>query len=212
MQIRKNEMSRNKIRSTVCIVLLVLNVFLAFYSIGAPKGKDRVNPHSYPAYVDSSGMGDLLRLNSDTVAITDDGEEFILESGYEMCAVEYLDDGSIRIYNSHGTSIEGCEDIYLTVKNADYEDVTEEVKANTARLNRQSQEKIREDIMKQIFWFIFPTAEGHFLVALISAVLIALVDGCCLKFAAQYGELRAFTVVNILVLAFLSGYVILYVL
>ena len=206
-------MSRNKIRSTVCIVLLVLNVFLAFYSIGAPKGTDRVDPYSYPAYVDSSGMGDLLRLNSDTVAITDDGEEFILESGYQMCATEYYVDGSIRIYNSHGTSIEGCEDMYLTVKNADYEDVTEEVKANTAEFNRQSQEKIREDLMKQLFWFIFPTAEGHhFLVALISAVLIALVDGCCLKFAAQYGELRAFTVVNILVLAFLSGYVILYVL
>lgn len=205
-------MSRNNIRSTVCIVLLILNVFFAFYSIGAPKGEDRVDPYSYPAYVDSSGMGDILKLNSDTVAVTDDGEEFILESGYQMCATEYYVDGSIRIYNYHGTSIEGCEDMYMTVKNADYEDVTAEVKANTAELNRQTQEKIREDRMKQIIWFIHPVAEGHFPVALISAVLIALVGGYCLKLAAKYGELRAFTVVNILALTILSGYVISHIL
>lgn len=164
----------NKILTVICVVLYVLNVLLAFDLIGGPK--EQISRYMYPVYSDLTSMGDILKLNSDTVAITDDGEEVVLESGYEMCAVEYLDDGSIRIFD-YDTYLAVFEDRTLTVNCADYEDVTEKVIARTEEMNKQVEEEYKHDLMVKRFWFIFPESGGSYLLGLQAALVVAVLDG-----------------------------------
>lgn len=181
MQIRKNEMSRNKIRSTVCIVLLVLNAFVAFYLYGAPS-VNRVDRFR-PSYDDSSKEDYYCVLDSDTVAINDAGEEFIVKRGYQLIG-EYQADGSVRIRTfDYPEGIEGCDDQYLTIKDPHYIRVSP-----------------KELLIHRDLWFFFPMVGGSFLRGLLASSVVVFIDGLYFVSCKRRGKFKTYILMNVFLL------------
>lgn len=193
----------NKKTITICIVFLIFNVLFAFCFMGAPL--ENIHSCEVPVYVERSNDRRYFRLNSDTVAVNEHGDEFVLVSGYTMCVTRQYGTGKVEISVNDG--IPGCEDDYLTVKNADYEDVTDQVREEALERYNESRKEYKVLEMKRYFWFAFPEAGGSLLRGLLAAFVVAYLDGLFFVSCKKRGKFKTFIVINVFwsLAIFMSG-------
>lgn len=194
-------MSRNKIRSTVCIVFIVLNVFAAFFIFGTPEN-DTDHIQAGTVVLNRTAHHDVVRLTSDAVAVRGD-EEIVYEAGTELEVVEYNEDGSLLVFDMDHIDFETDGSMNLTVLDPEYEDVTEEVRLRYEELVEKIEKEEAEERAKERRWFLFNSLKKNALgdralLGFIAAFVVAFCDIFLYVSCKKKGKFGTFIVLNLL--------------
>lgn len=183
-----------------CIAVMVLNIFLLFYSFGMPKVYE--NKHHFTVHLVGLHFAGVVRLNSDAVIVDADGNEYTYESGRELSVHHYSEeDGTPWIWIPSSTDI--MNSVPLT--GADYEDITAEkrayIEAENKKIDEEGPHKYRVYRLKNLFWFVIPEPQylACYIVGLPAGLLTFFIEKKRYKKAVSSDRLVRFFVTDVII-------------
>lgn len=192
-----------KILKTISLILMIMNVYLAFFICGAPKDMFGLI-RGFSKVYDPYGFGhQVVRLKSDAAAVSEDGDEVVYAAGSELEVVERNSDGSLVIYGSEWNS-DGTHRYLgrtlMTLSEPEYEEIREEVETE---IRKETDRHKREEAIHKWFWYMYPDRHENVPRGLLAAFAVALTDGLFYVFSIRRGKFKGFIIVNtLLCLAF----------
>ncbi len=192
-----------KILKTISLILMIMNVYLAFFICGAPKDMFGLRRGFVTAYDPYEFGRQVVRLKSDAAAISEDGDEVVYAAGSELEVVECNSDGSLVIYGSEWNS-DGTHRYLgrtlMTLSEPEYEEIREEVETE---IRKETNRHKREEAVHKWFWYMYPDRHENVPHGLFAAFAVALADGLFYVFSIRRGKFKGFIIVNtLLCLAF----------
>ena len=192
-----------KILKTISLILMIMNVYLAFFICGAPKEIFGHTTGLIGAY-DPYDIGRrVIRLKSDAVAISEDGKEVVYEAGSELEVIERNSDGSLVTDGKNwcpDASSENLQGTRMTFSDLEYEEVDRE--EFRLRIKKDQERRRREDNMSRWMWYLYPDSHGNVARGIKAALAVAIADGAFFVFCKRSGNLTGFIVVNVILCLF----------
>ena len=187
-----------KILTTISLILMIMNVYLAFFICGAPKDMFGLTTGFSTAY-DPYDIGhQVVRLKSDAAAVSEDGDEVVYEAGSELEVVERNSDGSLVIYGSEWNS-DGAHrylgGTLMTLSEPEYEEIREEVETE---IRKATDRHKREEAIHKWFWYMYPDRHENVPRGLLAAFAVALADGLYCAYSIKRGKFKGFIIANTL--------------
>ena len=189
----------------ISIMLLLINVFFAFYVFGMPKEFAKDSHHGADlgyVYVTHQYW---FKLSENVVGVAVDGEERTFAKGETIGVDRFDPDDNSPIVRDHTGELKE-----FTLRDAVYEDVTEDVAQNIAQLKEQDAAQAKQENMKLRLWFLhqgedvyfheyyLDTIRGDFTLGLTAAGVVLLIDGLWLAICFRKTKLVRFVITNIL--------------
>lgn len=198
-----------KINKKSCIAIMIINLILWFYCIGMlPIMNVDTSHHFLYRQVDAG----YIRFTSDTTLVGEDGHEYTYKSGDERAVERYLEDGTPVICTVCDVS-DGDIPVFvrneITVKNADYEDITAEKQAEMYKNGQREYRKAQlENVIIHLLWFMH--VSNGYLCRVIVVTLILLIVYLLVFIKAVKIDKVAFFGVNAIIGTVLLACIVLY--
>jgi hypothetical protein len=185
----------------ISIVLILINTIAAFYVSGSPQ--DRIGMEHFTYNNTPTLTEDIIILNEDVAGTSEEGGDHLYKAGERLQVTGYDPEDNSPIV----MEFEGMEVRSYTLHDADYENVTEEIRSQAMQYSQEGSRLYKDYRYKRALWFMnqgveiknpagthLGTIEGSFKYGITGAAIIFVIEAVLLALSRLTKKSKIFYV------------------